>query len=77
MIEYHEQPEPQEDYDDPEPGCSSWGARSRSPPWASTRPMTARERLTMRTPYDESDSEDHEDAFRRRGLGPEEYEFVG
>ena len=73
MIEYHEEPEVEEPFDDPEPGCSSWN-RSTTPPWMSSKPMTARQRLDMKTPFDDSDSEDHEEVFQRRSKANSELE---
>ena len=75
VIEYTEDPEPEDGYGGSAQGCSYWSDRSQPAPWASTKPMTLRERLTMKTPYDESDSEDPEVVFQRKTVGPDVYEF--
>ena len=75
VIEYEEEPEYEDGYEAAEPGCSHWRNRDGTPPWASSRPMNLRERLTMRTPYDESDSEDPEVVFERKAVGPDVYDF--
>ena len=75
VVEYVEDPEPESGYGGSRPGCSSWGSSNQTPPWASSRPMTLRERLTMRTPFDDSDSEDPEVVFERKTGGPDGYEF--